>query len=131
MVLTLIHIENNIDEWSTGEHNDVPFTATAYKAKYCAHLKFIMDFEKKTREANIIPRLLKHMLKQARYVILNWCCSNSSSTYFLSIENTRKFPGKEPLNHQTFRMPKSTLQNWNGLIWCFQIMSNSCVVAVN
>ena len=88
MVLTLLQIENNLDEWITGEHIDVPFTATAYKAKYCAHLKFIMDFKKKTCEANIIPRLLKHMLKQAWYVILIWCCSSSSSTYFLSIENT-------------------------------------------
>ena len=41
----------------------VPFTATAYKAKYCAHLKFIMDFEKKTCNADISPRLLRHMLK--------------------------------------------------------------------
>ena len=48
-----------------------PLTATVYKAKYSAHLKFIMDFEKKTRDANIIPRLFKHMLKVAWYVILN------------------------------------------------------------
>ncbi|KAF8960234.1 hypothetical protein BDZ97DRAFT_1905964 [Flammula alnicola] len=59
-------IENNLDEWVTGEHVDVPFTATAYKAKYRAHLNHIMDFEKKTREADIIPRLLTHMLKAAR-----------------------------------------------------------------
>ena len=45
---------------------DVVFTATAYKAKYVAHLRFIMDFEKKTHEADIIPRLLRHMLKVAR-----------------------------------------------------------------
>ena len=67
--LTLaLQIENNLDEWVTGEHVDVPFTTMAYKAKYCAHLKRITDFEKKTREADIIPRLLKHMLKAARYV---------------------------------------------------------------
>lgn len=59
-------IENNLDEWVTGDHVDVPFTATAYKTKYHAHLKFIMDFEKKTRDADIIPRLLRHMLKVAR-----------------------------------------------------------------
>jgi hypothetical protein len=53
----------------TGEHVDVPFTAAAYKAKYHAHLKRLMDFEKKTREADIIPRLLRHMLKAARYVL--------------------------------------------------------------
>jgi hypothetical protein len=59
-------IENNFDEWITGEHIDVPFTAAAYREKYRAHLKRITDFEKKTREANIIPRLLRHMLKSAR-----------------------------------------------------------------
>ncbi|KAF8970182.1 hypothetical protein BDZ97DRAFT_1652999 [Flammula alnicola] len=59
-------IENNLDEWVTGEHVDVPFTATAYKAKYRTHLKRITDFEKKTSDADIIPRLLRHMLKVAR-----------------------------------------------------------------
>ena len=61
-----LQIENNLDEWVTGEHVDVAFTATAYKAKYVAHLQFIMDFQKKTHEADIIPRLLTHMLKVAR-----------------------------------------------------------------
>lgn len=62
-------IENNLDEWVTGEHVDVPFTATTYKSKYCAHFKRITDFEKKTHNANIIPRLLKHILKAARWVL--------------------------------------------------------------
>ena len=53
----------------TGEHIDVPFTAAAYKAKYRAHLKHLMDFEKKTRDAEIIPCLLRHMLKAAQYVL--------------------------------------------------------------
>jgi hypothetical protein len=61
-------IENNLDEWVTGEHIDVPFTATAYKSKYRIHLKHIMDFKEKTCEADIIPRILRHMLKTARYV---------------------------------------------------------------
>lgn len=67
----MLQIQNNLDEWVTGEHVDVPFTATAYKAKYRAHLKFIIDFEKKTHDANIIPRLLRHMLKVARCVHLS------------------------------------------------------------
>jgi hypothetical protein len=53
----------------TGEHVDVPFTAAANKVKYRAHLKHLMDFEKKTREADIVPRLLRHMLKAARCVL--------------------------------------------------------------
>lgn len=64
--LTFFQIKNNLDKWLTSEHVDVPFTATAYKAKYNAHLKFITDFEKKTHEANIILQLLKYMLKMAR-----------------------------------------------------------------
>jgi hypothetical protein len=44
-------------------------SATAYKAKYRAHLKRLVDFEKKTHETDIIPRLLRHMLKAARYVL--------------------------------------------------------------
>ena len=70
-LLTMLQIQNNLDEWVTGEHVDVPFTATAYKAKYRAHLKFIIDFEKKTHDANIIPQLLRHMLKVARCVHLS------------------------------------------------------------
>lgn len=58
--------ENCIDEWQTGEHVDVQFTATAYKHKFNAHLKQITEFEKKTQESDIIPRLLKYILKQAK-----------------------------------------------------------------
>ena len=42
--------------------------ATAYKAKFHAHLKRITEFDKKTREENIVPRLLKYVLKVARWV---------------------------------------------------------------
>jgi Domain of unknown function (DUF6532) len=82
--LTRIHdfqqIENNFDEWVTGEHVDVPFTATAYKAKYRCHLKRIMEFEKKTREEEIVPRLLRHMLKAARCV--TYLTGTAAITYF-------------------------------------------------
>ena len=65
-VLTYQQTENCIDEWQTGEHVDVQFTATAYKHKFNAHLKQIIEFEKKTQESEIIPRLLKHILKLAK-----------------------------------------------------------------
>ena len=57
--------------------------------------------------------------------ILNRCCHGS--TYFFCIENMQKFPGKEPLNPQTFQMLRLKLQNRNGLISCFQRRINSCV----
>lgn len=58
-----------MDEWQTGEHIDVPFTAVAYKARFNQHLKQLIEFDKKTKESDIVPRLLKHMLKMARQVV--------------------------------------------------------------
>ena len=52
----LVSIENNPDKWVTGEHVNVPFTATAYKAKHCVHLKCIMDFETKTCKHSLSPQ---------------------------------------------------------------------------
>ncbi|EDR04612.1 uncharacterized protein LACBIDRAFT_330425 [Laccaria bicolor S238N-H82] len=66
MALVITVAESCIDEWQTGEHVDVQFTATAYKHKFNAHLKQIIEFEKKTQESKIIPRLLKHILKLAK-----------------------------------------------------------------
>lgn len=63
-------VENCLDEWQTGEHVDVPFTAAAYKPKFTAHLKQLIAFDDKTKESDIVPRLLKHMLKMARYVLV-------------------------------------------------------------
>ena len=61
-------IENNLDEWVTGEHISVAFSQTAYEQKYLAHIKRLNDFDKRTKEANIVPWIRKHLLKMARYV---------------------------------------------------------------
>ena len=61
-------IENNLDEWVTGEHISVAFSQTAYEQKYLAHIKRLKDFDERTKEANILPRIRKHLLKMARYV---------------------------------------------------------------
>ena len=47
-------------------HNLVAFSQNAYQPKYLANLKCLTDFDEKTKEANIVPRLRKHMLKMAR-----------------------------------------------------------------
>jgi hypothetical protein len=60
-----------LDEWVTGEHVDVPFTTSSYKPKFRAHVQRILDFEKKTVDADIIPQLQKHMLKQAQWVFFS------------------------------------------------------------
>jgi len=66
LALVLTVIENNLDEWVTGEHVAVAFSQNAYKQKYLAHVRRLKDFDEKTRESNIVPRLRKHLLKMAR-----------------------------------------------------------------
>lgn len=66
MTLVITVVENCIDEWQTGKHVDAQVTAAAYKHRFNAHLKQIIEFVKKTQESDIVPRLLKHMLKMAR-----------------------------------------------------------------
>ena len=61
-----VQIENNLDEWVTGEHVSVPFTQAAYEQKYDAHLKRLKDFEERTKDSDIMPRIRKHLLKMAR-----------------------------------------------------------------
>ena len=48
-------IENNLDEWVTGEHVPVAFSQNVYEQKYLAHLKHLKDFDEKTKESNIMP----------------------------------------------------------------------------
>ncbi|KIJ90043.1 hypothetical protein K443DRAFT_117190, partial [Laccaria amethystina LaAM-08-1] len=55
-----------LDEWQTGEHVDVPFTAAAYKLKFTTHLKQLIMFDDKTKASDIVPCILEHMLKMAR-----------------------------------------------------------------
>ena len=68
--IPFLRVENCLDKWQTGEHVNVPFTAAAYKHKFTAHLKQHITFEDKTKESDIVPHLLKHMLKMARYVLV-------------------------------------------------------------
>ncbi|KIJ90071.1 hypothetical protein K443DRAFT_117147 [Laccaria amethystina LaAM-08-1] len=67
LALVLTVIDNCLDEWQTGEHVDVQFSAAAYKNKFIAHLKRLEDFAEKTKDANIVSRLRKHLLKMAKY----------------------------------------------------------------
>jgi hypothetical protein len=61
-----VQIENNLDEWVTGEHVSVAFSQNAYEHKYLAHVKRLKDFDEKTKGSNIVPRIRKHLLKIAR-----------------------------------------------------------------
>ncbi|EDR03011.1 uncharacterized protein LACBIDRAFT_307860 [Laccaria bicolor S238N-H82] len=66
LALVLTVIDNCLDEWQTGEHVDVQFSAATYKNKFIAHLKRLEDFAEKTKDANIVSRLRKHLLKMAK-----------------------------------------------------------------
>ncbi|EDR00267.1 uncharacterized protein LACBIDRAFT_334248 [Laccaria bicolor S238N-H82] len=67
LALVLTVIDNCLDEWQTGEHVDVQFSAATYKNKFIAHLKRLEDFAEKTKDANIVSRLRKHLLKMANF----------------------------------------------------------------
>ena len=87
-----VQIENNLDEWVTGEHVTVAFSQNAYEQKYLAHVKRLKDFEEKTKESNFIPWLRKHLLKMARYVIIKreWLFGSHYLFYFTVTGSTPK-----------------------------------------
>ncbi|KIK04876.1 hypothetical protein K443DRAFT_4235 [Laccaria amethystina LaAM-08-1] len=67
LALVLTVIDNCLDEWQTGEHVDVQFSAAAYKNKFIAHLKRLEDFAEKTKDANIFSyRLMTVSRKHAK-----------------------------------------------------------------
>ncbi|GLB43996.1 hypothetical protein LshimejAT787_1501800 [Lyophyllum shimeji] len=66
IALVFTVVENCLDEWVTGQHIDVPFSVAAYQSKFEVHLKALLDFEESTRDANIVLRLRKHLLANAR-----------------------------------------------------------------
>ena len=84
-----VQIENNLDEWVTGEHVSVAFSQSTYEQKYLTHLKRLKDFDERTKDSNIVPRIRKHLLKMARYVIsANLKCNRL--TYQLTLQEARQ-----------------------------------------
>ncbi|KAJ7592321.1 hypothetical protein C8J56DRAFT_781103 [Mycena floridula] len=66
VALALTTIECCLDEWQSGEHVNVHFTANIYQEKYEAHLKTLKAFHARTKDANIIPKMCTRLLKNAR-----------------------------------------------------------------
>lgn len=62
-------VECCLDEWVTGEREDVDFSANTYTPKYEQHLARLKDFDAKTRVNKIMPRLCQHLLANAKYVL--------------------------------------------------------------
>ena len=106
-----------MDKWVTGEHVHVPFTTSAYKPKFIAHRKRIIEFEKKTLEADIIPRLQRHMLKQARYVIIPFNLpSFKLLTYILPSKHAQAIDTIATTVEVTDADIKEAKKEWEGLV---------------
>ena len=109
-----VQIENNLDEWVTGEHVSVPFSQNAHENKYTTHLKHLKDFDARTKDANIVPRIRKHLLRMVRYVIMLMKCELLSYlNYFTGsmLKLTTRVPHQSP---QRFRRKTSRLPRRNG-----------------
>ncbi|KAF5328972.1 hypothetical protein D9611_013502 [Ephemerocybe angulata] len=66
VALVLTAIECVLDEWVSGEHVEVQFSANSYHAKYDQHIATLEAFDENTAEDRILPRLLEHILKVSR-----------------------------------------------------------------
>ncbi|TEB21572.1 hypothetical protein FA13DRAFT_1642615 [Coprinellus micaceus] len=66
IALVFTAIEAILDNWVTGEWKDSDFSAEVYRPKFDRHLWMLKDFEVKTSEAKILPRLRTHLLTKAR-----------------------------------------------------------------
>ncbi|KAK0431830.1 hypothetical protein EV421DRAFT_1720165 [Armillaria borealis] len=66
IVLVFTVIECCLDEWQTGQHVDMQFTAASYKHKYENYLKTLQDFDKQMKDIGIIPKLRQSLTKWAR-----------------------------------------------------------------
>lgn len=66
LALVMTAIENVLDEWRTGEHQEIRFTEGTYKEKYEKNLEELENFQQKTRQAKILPTLRAELLQHAR-----------------------------------------------------------------
>ncbi|PBK87910.1 hypothetical protein ARMGADRAFT_938188, partial [Armillaria gallica] len=66
IALVFMVIECCLDEWQTGQHVNIQFTAASYKEKYNGHLKTLQNFDQRTEEVGIIPKLCQNLTKKAR-----------------------------------------------------------------
>ena len=62
-------VECCLDEWVTGEREDVDFSANTYAPKYEQHMARLKDFDGKTKADKIVPRLCQLLLMNAKYVL--------------------------------------------------------------
>jgi hypothetical protein len=61
-----IQVENVLDEWQTGEHTDVHFSANLYRGKFEKQLANLEEFATHTKRAGIVPSMQKQLAQLAR-----------------------------------------------------------------
>ncbi|KZT21733.1 hypothetical protein NEOLEDRAFT_1072839 [Neolentinus lepideus HHB14362 ss-1] len=64
MVVTAIQC--SLEEWQTGQKTDIQFTETMYASHFENHLRALEQFERKTKDLKIMPKIQKKLLKKAR-----------------------------------------------------------------
>jgi hypothetical protein len=68
LILHFLEIHGALDEWVTGQREDVEFRSQLYREHYVKHLAGLKALERHTAKEQIVPRLRKHWLKTALYV---------------------------------------------------------------
>ena len=85
------------------------FSQTAYEQKYLVHLKHLKDFEEKTKDSNIVPRIRKHLLKMGRYITFK---SKKKMLYLISLTGSMPSLSLQISRKTILRRPRR-----NGKIW--------------
>ncbi|EPQ55684.1 hypothetical protein GLOTRDRAFT_41388 [Gloeophyllum trabeum ATCC 11539] len=66
LILCSPQIQNVLDEWQTGEREDIAFSKKHYKAKYDRHLEELERFHEKTQRYGILRTIQTDLLEHAR-----------------------------------------------------------------
>ncbi|KAF8122192.1 hypothetical protein EV363DRAFT_1183461 [Boletus edulis] len=66
LILTVVSVEACIDEWSSGDRNDIPFNEPTFRPVYQNHLNQLRKFAALTKDHEIMPKLLSHLDNNGR-----------------------------------------------------------------
>ncbi|KAF8415943.1 hypothetical protein L210DRAFT_3430169 [Boletus edulis BED1] len=66
VALILTVVEACIDEWSSGDRNDIPFNEPTFRPVYQNHLNQLRKFAALTKDHEIMPKLLSHLDNNGR-----------------------------------------------------------------
>ncbi|KAJ7059964.1 hypothetical protein C8F01DRAFT_1254071 [Mycena amicta] len=67
LALVLTVMDNCVDEWITGTHTDVPFTANEYRSVYQSHVKSLQAFQMHGAKHQILEKILMKLHNNGRF----------------------------------------------------------------